>query len=119
MVLEDSTVKPTCSIVEPKGGETASAIIISRARIPEKMGVMGVEFRVDGAATGYDKLEYGINYHLPPARMLVDTRMLTDGPHEIVATALFSSGVQAPSEKLAFNVKNTLTGTPTDRPASK
>jgi len=107
MVLEDSTVKLTVSIIEPKDGETASGIIIARASITERMGIMGVEFRIDGAATGYDKLEYGVNFHLAPARVLIDTRMLTDGPHEIAAGALVSRGERVESNKVTFKVKNT------------
>jgi len=67
---------------------------------------------MDGAILGKDWLEFGNNFHLAPYRVLIDTRMLTDGPHEITAIAYCSSRALVPSEKVIFIVKNTATPIP-------
>ena len=119
LALEDSTLKPTLSIIEPEDGETVSGIFIARAQFPTEVGLTEMDFIMDGAILGKDWLEFGNNFHLAPYRVLIDTRMVTDGPHEITAIAYCSSRPLVPSEKLTFNVNNSLAGAPAKQPANK
>ena len=93
---------PTVSIIEPKEGETVSGTITVTADITEGVGVQTMAFRVDG----YDK-DYTKDLVNPrPYRISLDTTKLPDGPHELVAEAFRSSGLNVLSEKITVKVKN-------------
>jgi len=102
LILEDRTIRPTVTITEPKDGATVSGIITVEADIPEGIGVQTMAFRVDG----YDK-DYTKDLVNPrPYRISLDTTKLPDGPHELVAEAFRSSGLNVLSEKITVKVKN-------------
>jgi hypothetical protein len=109
LVLEDSTITPTNSIIAPKEGETVSGTYTVGADIGDEVGVPGVSFRVDGVekAMATDVKAARPDYR-GPYKAFLDTTKLTDGPHEIVAVAPLIRGFQcfAESKKVKFIVNN-------------
>jgi len=81
---------PTVSIVSPVNGATASGIITVSANAMDNIGVVGVQFKLDGA-------DLGMEEHLVPYSVSWNTATTTSGPHFLTAVARDAAGNKATS----------------------
>lgn len=94
------TTPPTVSITAPAPGATVSDIVNVTANAADTVGVAGVQFLVDGTATGVEDptSPYGLAW---------DTRTVTNGSHTVSARARDAAGNVATSAGVTVNVSNT------------
>ena len=90
---------PTVTITSPTNNAQVGGIITITADADDETGVLGVQFFVDGTATGpEDTVEpYGANW---------DTRGVANGAHTLTARARDTSGNTAVSAPVNANVAN-------------
>jgi hypothetical protein len=79
------TTAPSVTLTSPTNGQTISGTITVSATASDKVGVVGVQFLVDGQARGAEDL--GAPYSLS-----LNTTMLTNGSHTISARARDAAG---------------------------
>ena len=91
---------PTVSITAPAAGAQVSDIVTVTADASDNVGVNGVQFYIDGTATGAEDTTapYGLDW---------DTRSATNGSHTLTARARDAAGNTALSSSVAVNVANT------------
>lgn len=107
MLLEDSTITPTNSIIAPEEGETVSGTYTVGADIGDEVGVSHMSFRVDGVEMGFaTDVKVARPDYRGPYKAFLDTTKLSDGPHEIVAQALLARKTVVDSGKVRFIVNN-------------
>jgi hypothetical protein len=94
------TTSPTVSITSPAPGVQVSNIVLVTANADDNVGVLGVQFFVDGVATGLEDRE-------APYALQWDTRTSVNGSHTLTARARDFSGNQKDSNAVAVNVTNT------------
>lgn len=99
-VNPDSTA-PTVSITGPASGATVSATITVTATASDNIGVVGVQFQVDGVNTGAED-------SLAPYALSLDTTTLSNNTHSLTAVARDSAGNQATSAPVTVTVANTV-----------
>ena len=94
------TTPPTVGITAPQNNATVSDIVQVNADANDSSGVAGVQFLVDGQATGAEDTNppYGLNW---------DTRTVGNGAHTLTARARDAAGNTATSAGVAVNVANT------------
>lgn len=84
VVLPSDTQDPTVSITSPSTGATISGTIAIQMTASDNVGVMRVELRIDGTLLGTDTSA--------PYTFAWDTTTVTNGPHELQATAYDAAG---------------------------
>ena len=91
---------PSVSITAPQTNATVSDIVQVTANASDNVGVAGVRFLVDGAATGAEDTNapYGLSW---------DTRTVGNGAHTITARARDAAGNTTTSAPVTVNVANT------------
>src|SRR6185295_3944974 len=70
---------PSVSITAPAAGSTVSGTVTVSASASDNVGVVGVEFRLDGAS--------GVEDTSPPYTVLWDTTAQSSGAHTLTAVA--------------------------------
>ena len=92
------TSPPTVQLTAPTGGTVAGTVAVS-ANASDNKGVVGVQFKLDGANLGAEDLTapYSISW---------DTTTGPNGNHTLTAVARDSSGNQATSAPVTVNVFN-------------
>jgi glucose/arabinose dehydrogenase/chitodextrinase len=93
------TTPPTVAITAPADNAQVSEIVTVTANATDDFGVSGVQFFVDGVATGAEDgtAPYGLQW---------DTRNLANGAHTITARARDASGNSTLSAPVNVNVAN-------------
>ena len=93
------TTPPSASITAPTGGAQVSGIVNVTADADDDVGVVGVQFFVDGVATGTEDATapYGVAW---------DTRAAQNGAHTLTARARDAAGNTTLSSGVAVNVAN-------------
>ncbi len=91
---------PTVSITAPGNNAQVSDIVTITADASDNVGVSGVQFSVDGVATGTEDTSspYGLQW---------DTRTVANGAHTLTARARDAAGNSTVSGAVAVNVGNT------------
>jgi hypothetical protein len=93
------TTPPTVSITTPAAGATLAGTVNVTADAADNVGVVGVQFRVDGVPVGSEDL-------IAPFAIAWDTRTASNGAHVVTAVARDSAGNQAVSAPRTFSVNN-------------
>lgn len=90
---------PTVSITSPASGATVSGVITVRANASDNRGVVGVQFRLDGANSGAED-------EFAPYEITWDTRSTPNGTHALSAVARDAAGNRATSATVTVTVAN-------------
>jgi glucose/arabinose dehydrogenase len=93
---------PTVAITAPANSAQVNDIVTVTADAADDAGVAGVQFYVDGTATGVEDLT-------APYALQWDTRTATNGAHTLTARARDTSGNTTLSAPVTVNVNNTST----------
>ena len=96
-VFNDLT-PPAVKLVSPSAGATLSGAVTVRADASDNVGVVGVQFRVDGAALGAEDTT-------PPYSVAWDTLGAASGAHTVSAVARDAAGNSAVAQ-VAVTVDN-------------
>ena len=98
-VSETPGTVPTVSITAPDEGATVSGTVLVMADASDNVGVVGVQFKVNGADLGNE---------IPATPYLVswDTMETADGPHELGAVARDAAGNTSLSDTINVMVNN-------------
>jgi parallel beta-helix repeat protein len=98
------TVAPTVSITSPASGSTVSGAVNLTASATDNVGVVGVQFLIDGA-------NYG-NEVASGSAISCNTLNLVNGAHTVSAIARDAAGNKKTSAAVSFTVSNTTTPPP-------
>jgi hypothetical protein len=93
-------VPPTVSVTAPAGGSTVSATVSVTADANDNVGVVGVQFLLDGAALGSEDTS-------APYSVSWNTTTASNGGHTLTARARDLAGNQTTSSQVAVTVSNT------------
>jgi hypothetical protein len=96
---------PTVVVTEPVAGATVFGVVTVEADASDNVGVVGVQFKVDGIALGGEVLA-------PPHFVNWNTAGAANGFHTLTAVARDAAGNTATSLPVAVTVNNPLDTTP-------
>src|SRR5438034_134068 len=99
----NDTSPPTVAITSPTSGSTVSGTITISADASDNVGVIGVEFRVDGAP--------GVEDTTAPYAVSWNTTSSSDGSHTLTAIARDAAGNRTTSAPVTVTVSNDSTPT--------
>ncbi len=94
------TTPPTVSITSPAANTTISGTITVTATASDNVGVVGVQFKVDGNNIGAEDAS-------SPYSASLNTTPLSNGSHTLMAVALDAAGNTTTSAGVTVNVSNT------------
>jgi hypothetical protein len=100
------TTAPTVSVTSPTSGATVSGTTAINASATDDVGVVGVQFRVDGVNLGSEDTT-------APYSVSWNTTSATNGTHTLTAVARDAAGNQRVATNVSVTVSNTTT--PTNR----
>jgi hypothetical protein len=96
-------IGPTVSITFPVGGATVQGNITVTANAADGVGVVGVQFRLDGVNLGAEDT-------VTPYSVAWDTRTVANGSHTLTAIARDAAGNATTSASVIVTVANDVTG---------
>ena len=101
------TTPPTVRITSPSDGQTISGTVTVEASASDNVGVVGVQFQLDGGNGGAEdrSAPYSISF---------DTTTTSDGSHTITAVARDAAGNRRTSAPVTVTVANGSPPPPTD-----
>jgi hypothetical protein len=99
------TTPPTVSITSPSNGATISATVTVTASAADNVGVVGVQFQLDG-------INGGAEATTAPYSVPWDTTTASNGSHILTAVARDAAGNRTPSAPVTVTVSNTTTPPP-------
>ncbi|HEX2381560.1 MAG TPA: LamG-like jellyroll fold domain-containing protein, partial [Acidimicrobiales bacterium] len=91
---------PTVSITAPANNATVQDIVTVTAAAGDNIGVVGVQFQVDGTDVGVEDMQ-------SPYAFQWDTRTAVNGPHALTARARDAAGNLTTSTQISVSVANT------------
>ena len=91
---------PTVTVASPAAGASVSDIVTVAASAADNLGVVGVQFYLDGAAVGVEDATEPYTY-------VWDTRSTANGAHTLTARARDAAGNATTSAAVTVNVANT------------
>lgn len=94
------TTPPTVSISSPAGGATVSSSLSVSANAADNIGVVGVQFKLDGANLGSEDTT-------SPYSVTWNTTTATNGTHTLTAVARDAAGNSTTSSVVSVTVNNT------------
>jgi hypothetical protein len=97
--VTSDTQAPTVSLTAPAAG-TVSGVVTVSANASDNVGVVGVQFKLDGAALGSEDT-------LSPYSTSWDTATASNGSHTLTAVARDASGNSTISTSVVVTVSNT------------
>jgi Concanavalin A-like lectin/glucanases superfamily/Bacterial Ig domain/Domain of unknown function (DUF5666) len=97
------TVPPTVSITAPAGGSTLHGSTTITASASDNVGVVGVQFQLDGASLGAESTA-------SPYTISWDTTKTANGQHTLTAIARDAAGNKTTSAAVTVNVSNAASG---------
>src|SRR5207245_1718799 len=98
------TTPPTVGITSPSSGATVSGTTTVSASASDNVGVVGVQFLLDGAALGSEDTA-------SPYSVSWNTTTATNGSHTLTATARDAAGNRTTSAAVTVTVSNTTSTT--------
>ncbi len=98
------TTPPTVRITSPANGQTISGTATMTASAADNVGVVGVQFQLDGVNGGAED-------RTAPYAISFDTTTTSDGSHAITAVARDAAGNRTTSDPVTVTVSN---GSPAD-----
>ena len=99
-VVNSDTSPPSVSITAPANGATVTSTITLTATANDNVGVVGVQFKLDGAQLGPELTS-------PPFTTTWDTATVANGSHVLTAVARDAAGNTATAASVAITVDNT------------
>jgi hypothetical protein len=90
---------PVVSVSSPVGGSTVSGVVGLSASASDDVGVIGVQFRLDGVNVGAEVVT-------APWSLSWDSRSVADGSHVVTAVARDAAGNSASSQSVSVTVSN-------------
>ncbi len=105
------TTAPTVSITTPAGGATVSGTATVSATASDNVGVVGVQFKLDG-------VNYGAEVMAAPYTSSWNTTGATNGSHALTAVARDAAGNTKTSAAVTVTVSNITTPPPPPPPPS-
>src|SRR5206468_3669207 len=96
------TTPPTVSLTAPANGATVSGTTTISANAPDNVGVVGVQFRLDGANVGVEDT-------IAPYAIAWDTTTASDASHTLTAVARDAAGNTATAATITVTVLNDTT----------
>jgi chitodextrinase len=103
------TTPPTVSITNPIGGAVVSGTASVQATATDDTGVVGVQFKLDGANLGAEVV-------LPPYLVAWDTTAVANGTHTLTAVARDAAGNTTTAANVVVTVTNAAPASPTPVP---
>jgi hypothetical protein len=98
-VANADTTPPTAAITAPSSGATVSGSVAVSANASDNVGVVGVQFRLDGAALGAEDTT-------APYSATWDTTAGSEGAHTLTAVARDAAGNTGTSPAISVTVSN-------------
>ncbi len=95
----NDTSPPTVTIASPSAGATLSGTLTVTAGASDNVGVVGVQFRLDGAALGAEDT-------VAPYAVPWNTTTAGNGPHTLTAVARDAAGNVTPAAAVPVTVDN-------------
>jgi hypothetical protein len=99
VVVADTTA-PTVSITAPANASTVSGTVAVSADAADNMGVVGVQFKLDGVNLGAEVTSN-------PFSISWDTTAASNGPHTLIAIGRDAAGNQTTSATVTLSANNT------------
>jgi Concanavalin A-like lectin/glucanases superfamily/Bacterial Ig-like domain/Bacterial Ig domain len=84
-VISADTVPPTVSLTSPSPGSTVGGLVALAATAADNIGVLGVQFRIDGVNLGAEDVA-------PPFEASWNTHLVSNGAHTLTAVARDGGG---------------------------
>jgi hypothetical protein len=84
VTVSNDTAAPTVALTSPTAGATLSGVATLSATASDDVGIVGVEFKIDGALIGADTIA--------PYEAPWNTTDAADGPHTVTAVARDAAG---------------------------
>ncbi len=97
------TTPPSVSITAPAANSTVSGQINVSANASDNVGVVGVQFLLNGSTLGAEK-------NSPPYSISWDTRTVSNGKHQLTAIARDAAGNRRTSAAVQVTVSNSSSG---------
>ena len=94
------TQAPTVSITSPANNQTVSGATTITANAADNVGVVGVQFQLDGGSLGAEKTS-------PPYSINWDTTQTANGSHVLTAVARDAAGNKTSSSAVTVTTNNT------------
>ena len=91
---------PTVTMTNPAAGTTLSGIVTARVTASDDVGVVGVQFKIDGAPVGAEDTA-------APYELLWNTADAANGPHTVTAVARDAAGHQTTASASVTVVNDT------------
>jgi hypothetical protein len=101
---------PTVAVTAPGSGNTVKGSVTVSASAADNVGVVGVQFRLDGAT-------FGAELTAPPYTLTWNTTSALDGSHVLTAVARDAAGNRATSAGVSVSVQNAAPSGGTDTTA--
>ena len=98
-VANGDLTPPTVSLVTPTSGSPVAGPITVAASASDNMGIVGVQFRLDGATLGAEDTT-------SPYSLSWNTTAVANGPHTVTATARDAAGNTTTSSSVTVTVAN-------------
>lgn len=95
------TTPPVVSVTNPIDSSTVSGDIAFSANATDAVGVVGVQFKIDGVNVGAEDTS-------SPYSITIDTTTLTDASHSFTAVARDAAGNSTTSSTISVTVDNTV-----------
>ena len=105
VAVAGDTTAPTVAITAPANGAALSATVAVTADASDNVGVVGVQFKLDGANLGTEDTT-------APYSVTFDTRTVSNGSHTLAAVARDLGGNGATSAGVGVAVSNTAPASP-------
>jgi len=99
------TTAPTVTLTSPAASATVAGSVSVSANAADNVGVVGVQFKLDGA-------NLGAEVTAAPYTATWNTTAVADGPHSLSATARDAAGNIGTAASVAVTVKNTVVTPP-------
>ena len=105
VTVNNDLIAPTVSITAPAAGSTATGTVTVSATASDNVAVVGVQFLVDGTATGAEVTT-------APYQLAWNSASVANGSHTLSARARDAAGNQTTSSGVTVTVSNVATGPP-------
>ena len=102
IAVASDTTPPSVSVTAPANASTVNGLITLTASASDNVGVVGVQFRIDGTAFGTEDTS-------APYSASWNTSTVANGPHVITAVARDAVGNQQVSSQVNVTVSNSTT----------
>jgi hypothetical protein len=105
VTVNNDLIAPTVAMTAPADGSTATGTVTVSANASDNVAVVGVQFLVDGTATGAEVTT-------APYQMAWNSASVANGSHTLSARARDAAGNQTTSSAVTVTVSNVATGPP-------